>query len=420
MPSAADLQTGAPASVQSTFAWRARDSEGLVCSGTMTAGSAREVAASLRDDGRFVVSIRQSASGTADEAPTERGQARMNRDESIAFFRQLSVMLEAGVPISEALEAILRQSTEHGARTLIGRIQREVEAGESLSTALARRPRSFSPVVVSLIRAAEATGSLDVMARRAGEHLAKERRVVQQVRTALTYPGFMAGAGGVIILSLLAFVLPRFASIYESRSATLPLPTRVLMSSATFLREQWWWYLPLLGLAVIIVLAWSRSESARRQLDLVLLRLPVVRSVLVGAMVSRWTRTLSVLCSAGVNLVDAVSIVRGATRSHSQRELWDDVERSIRDGRPLAASLEESTLVPASVSAMISAGERSGRLPEVLVTIADCTEEDLESTVKRTTSLIEPAMIVALGLVVGMIALAMLLPVFGMSSMVSG
>lgn len=419
MPSVADLQPGG-ASIQSTFAWRARDAEGVVCSGTMAAGSASEVASSLRDEGRFVVSIRESASGTADVAPRDRREVRMKRDEAIAFFRQLSVMLEAGVPISEALDAILRQASENGARVMIGRIQEEVEAGEALSTALARRPRSFSPVVVSLIRAAEATGSLDVMARRAGEHLAKERRVIQQVRTALTYPGFMAGAGGLIILSLLVFVLPRFAAIYESRAATLPLPTRVLMASADFLRVQWWWYLPLLAGIVLVTMAWSRSDSARRHIDGLVLRLPVIRSVIIGAMVSRWTRTLSVLCSAGVNLVDAVSIVRGATNSPSQKELWDDVEGSIRDGRPLAASLEESALVPASVSAMISAGERSGRLPEVLITIADCSEEDLEATVKRTTSLIEPAMIVALGLVVGVIALAMLLPVFGMSGMVSG
>jgi type IV pilus assembly protein PilC len=174
-----------------------------------------------------------------------------------------------------------------------------------------------------------------------------------------------------------------------------------------------------LALGFLTVWAWSRTEQARRQIDSMFMSLPLLRSVMMGAMVSRWTRTLSVLCSAGVNLVDAVSIVRGATRSPLQKELWDEVERSIRDGRPLASALEESALVPPSVSAMISAGERSGRLPEVLVTIADCSEEDLETTVKRTTSLIEPALIVVLGLVVGLIALAMLLPVFGMSQVAS-
>ena len=419
MQSAADMHS-LDAGVQSTFAWRARDAEGGVCSGTMTAASENEVAARLRDEGRYVVSIRESASGTGDIAPSDRRSTRMKRDEAIGFFRQLSVMLEAGVPISEAMEAIVRQAPDNATRVLLARLQEEVEAGEALSTALARRPRSFSPVVVSLIRAAEATGTLDVMTRRAGEHLTKERRVNQQVRTALTYPGFMAGAGGLIILALLIFVLPRFASIYANRSASLPGPTQALLTAADFLRTQWWWYLPLMGVVAIVITGWSRTEAARRQIDSTLLSLPVVRSVVVGAMVSRWTRTLSVLCGAGVNLVDAVSIVRGATSSPSQKELWDDVENSIRDGRPLAASLEESTLVPPSVSSMISAGERSGRLPEVLVTIADCSEEDLETTVKRTTSLIEPALIVTLGLVVGMIALAMLLPVFGMGRAMAG
>lgn len=418
MQSAVD-QPGISSDANSTFAWRARDAEGVSCSGTMVAISPDEVANRLREEGRYVVSIRDSASGTGDVIVRDRKEVRMKRDEAIAFFRQISVMLSAGVPIAEALDAIVRQSGENVGRVLLARIQEEVESGEALSTSLARRPRTFSPVVVSLIRAAEATGSLDVMTRRAAEHLTKERRVVQQVRTAMTYPAFMAGAGGVIILALLLFVLPRFASIYANRAATLPAPTQILLSTAEFLRDQWWWYLPALGLAFLGTWGWSRTEQARRQIDSMIMRIPLLRNVMMGAMVSRWTRTLSVLCSAGVNLVDAVSIVRGATRSPLQKELWDDVERSIRDGRPLASALEESTLVPPSVSAMISAGERSGRLPEVLVTIADCSEEDLETTVKRTTSLIEPALIVVLGLVVGLIALAMLLPVFGMSQVAS-
>ena len=418
MPSGVD-HVLVPSDAQSTFAWRARDAEGVVCSGTMGAVSADEVAVRLREEGRYVVSIRESASGTGDVVTRDRREVKMKRDETIAFFRQISVMLSAGVPIAEALEAIVRQAGENSGRVLMARIQEEVESGEPLSTALARRPRTFSTVVVSLIRAAEATGSLDVMTRRAAEHLTKERRVLQQVRTAMTYPAFMAGAGGLIILALLVFVLPRFAAIYANRAATLPTPTRALLSAAEFLREQWWWYLPALGLTILVVCGWSRTEQARRHVDSMFMRLPLLRNVVIGAMVSRWTRTLSVLCSAGVNLVDAVSIVRSSTRSPLQKELWDEVERSIRDGRPLASALEESALVPPSVSAMISAGERSGRLPEVLVTIADCSEEDLETTVKRTTSLIEPALIVVLGLVVGLIALAMLLPVFGMSQVAS-
>lgn len=406
--------------IESTFAWRARDASGSLCSGTMSAVSADEVAARLRSDGRFVVAIRESASGMSEDVPKERRSMRLKRDASIAFFRQLSVMLAAGVSISEALDAIVRQTTDASVRGLIAKIQEEVESGDSLSNVLARRPRSFPTAVVSLMHAAEATGRLDEMARRAAEHLEKERRVRRQVRTALTYPSFMAGAGAVIILAMLIFVLPRFASIYASRAASLPWPTKVLLAVAEFIRTEWWWYLPLVGLVAAITALWSRSANAQRFFDQVLLQAPVVRDVVVGAMVSRWTRTMAVLCTAGVNLVDAVSIVRGSSQSPSQQALWHEVEDAIRDGRPLASALEDSVLVPPSVVAMISAGERSGRLPEVLSTIADCAEEDLEATVKRTTSLIEPVMIIVLGLFVGLIALAMLLPVFGMSRVVAG
>ena len=421
MPLAADqtfLSGQSPA--ESTYAWRARDVDGSISSGTLSAVSENEVASRLRSEGRFVISIRQSASGESEPVIQTNESIRFNRNDVIAFFRQLSVMLSAGVSISESLDAIVRQSTDSQRRDFILAIQSEVESGEAFSTVLSRRGRQFSLSVVSLIRAAEATGQLDVMTRRAAEHLEKDRRVRGQVKTAITYPAFMAVAGFGIIIALLVLVLPRFAAIYESKSALLPAPTRFLLEFSGFLRDEWLWYLPVIAVLLASTSLWARTESARRQIDTLAFRLPVVRKILLGAVVSRWTRTLSILTSAGVNLVDAVSILRESTASPCQHDLWDGVEASIRDGRSFASSLEESSLVPPSVSAMVAAGERSGRLSEVLETTADATEEDLDAIVKRATSLIEPAMIVSLGLVVGFIALAMLLPIFGMSQVVSG
>lgn len=405
---------------ESTYAWRARDADGSISSGTLSAVSENEVASRLRSEGRFVISIRQSASGESEPVIQMGHSRRFNRNDVITFFRQLSVMLSAGVSISESLDAIVRQSADTQRRDFILKIQSEVESGESFSTVLSRRGRQFPLSVVSLIRAAEATGQLDVMTRRAAEHLEKDRRVRGQVKTAITYPAFMAVAGFGIIVALLVLVLPRFAAIYESKSALLPGPTRFLLEFSGFLRSEWYWYLPAIAGILALASFWARTEGARRRIDSLVFRIPVVRKVLLGAIVSRWSRTLSILTSAGVNLVDAVSILRGSTSSPSQHDLWDGVEASIRDGRSFASSLEESTLVPPSVAAMVAAGERSGRLAEVLETTADATEEDLDAIVKRVTALIEPAMIVSLGLVIGFIALAMLLPIFGMSQVVSG
>ena len=419
MQHAAELSTSAHG-IESTFAWRARDTDGAVFSGTMSAVSQTEVAHRLRSDGRFVISIRESATGTLQDAPVDRFRPKMKRADTISFFRQLSVMLSAGVSISEALDAVVMQSLDSNRRTFLAQIQEEVESGDSFSTVLARRPRTFPLAILSLIKAAEATGSLDAMARRAAEHLEQERRVIRQVKTALTYPAFMGVAGCAIITTLLLLVLPRFASIYESRAATLPAPTRLLLDGSTFIREQWWWYLPVGLVGFTITVLWFRTESAQRTIEGLMLRIPVVRQVILGAMVSRWTRTLAILSSAGVNLVDAVSILRVGTSSPVQRSLWDEVEAAIRDGHTLSSSLDDSPIVPPGVAAMVAAGERSGRLPEVLETMADASEEDLDLVVKRTTSLLEPAMIVLLGLIVGFIALAMLMPIFGMSRVVSG
>ena len=406
--------------LESTFAWKARDPDGAVCSGTMSAVSLDDVANRLRTDGRFVISIRESASGTFQVASDDQSRPRMKRSDTIGFFRQLSVMLSAGVSISEALDATVLQATDSSRRAFLVRIQEEVESGDSFSNVLARRPRIFPLAIISLIKAAEATGSLDSMTRRAAEHLEKERRVIRQVKTALTYPAFMGIAGFAIIVTLLLLVLPRFAAIYESRSATLPAPTKILLGTSEFIRESWWWYLPIAAVVFAVLGIWFRTESARRSIEALMLRIPVIRQVILGAMVSRWTRTLAILSSAGVNLVDAVSILRVGTSSPLQQDLWDDVESSIRDGRTLSSSLDGSPVVPPGVTAMVAAGERSGRLAEVLETMADASEEDLDGIVKRTTSLLEPAMIVLLGLIVGFIALAMLMPIFGMSRVVTG
>ena len=406
--------------LESTFAWKARDSDGSVCSGTMTALSRDDVANRLRSDGRFVISIRDSASGTLHVAPSGQFRPRLKRSDTIAFFRQLSVMLSAGVSISEALDATVQQATDSSRQGFLAAVQEEVESGDPFSSVLARRPRVFPLAIISLIKAAEATGSLDSMTRRAAEHLEKERRVIRQVKTALTYPAFMGIAGFSIIVTLLLLVLPRFASIYESRSATLPTPTKMLLNASEFMREAWWWYLPTAAAVFALLALWFRTESARRSVEAVMLRLPVIRQVILGAMVSRWTRTLAILSSAGVNLVDAVSILKVGTSSPLQQDLWDEVEASIRDGRTLSSSLDGSPVIPPGISAMVAAGERSGRLSEVLETMADASEEDLDGIVKRTTSLLEPAMIVLLGLLVGFIALAMLMPIFGMSRVVNG
>ena len=406
--------------LESTFAWKARDTDGSVCSGTMSAVSHNDVANRLRSDGRYVISIRESATGTGHVVAADRFRPKLNRTDTISFFRQISVMLSAGVSISEALDAAVKQAADSSRRSFLAQIQEEVESGDSFSSVLARRPRTFPLAILSLIKAAEATGSLDSMTHRAAQHLEQERRVIRQVKTALTYPAFMGLAGCAIIVTLLLFVLPRFASIYEARSATLPAPTKFLLNTSGFIREEWWWYLPLAIAGAVFIGLWSRTESARRSIEAVLLRLPVIRQVLLGAMVSRWTRTLSILSAAGVNLVDAVSILRVGTSSPMQQDLWDDVESSIRDGHTLSSSLDESPIVPPGITAMVAAGERSGRLSDVLETMADASEEDLDVVVKRTTSLLEPAMIVLLGLIVGFIALAMLMPIFGMSKVVSG
>jgi type IV pilus assembly protein PilC len=216
------------------------------------------------------------------------------------------------------------------------------------------------------------------------------------------------------------FVLPRFASIYEAQAASLPLPTMVLLGLSNFLLTQYLYYGPVLFVATVLLVIWLRSQSSRRTLDWLRLNMPVLGMMYRQLYVTRMSRTMGTLLAAGVSLLDIIDICRGVTNNVYYDQLWDSVTQSIREGKQFSDALTGCPFMPANVVSMISSGERSGRLAEVMDRIASFSEEELESAIKQATSYIEPIMIVTMGLLVGGIALALLLPVFNMGRVITG
>ncbi len=410
---------------QSTYAYKARTSTGEIVRGTMVATSADEVGSKLRADGQFVFEIEASpltAVAQLDEEQLRRNEAakRVRREDVIAFCAQLSVMLETGVPLAEAMNSFKKQAARQEFRRVLEVVSDDIDSGEPLSDAMAKWPRVFPGMMVSLMKASEASGTLSTMLGRVGEYMNKERKTIKQIKGALAYPIFMMSSGVAITIFLMSFVLPRFASIYESRSASLPGPTRFLLTISEFITTQYYWYLPTLVALVLLLVFWLRRKSGRRTLDWLRLHVPLICFMYSNLYMTRASRTMATLLSAGVNVLDVIDICRGVTRNFYYERLWDSMERGVREGRQISDAVFKSDIVPSNVASMIAAGERSGRLADVMETIAEFAQEELDSSVARVTQFIEPAMIVFMGLIIGGVATALLLPIFNMGRLMAG
>jgi type IV pilus assembly protein PilC len=410
---------------QSTYAYKARTAAGEVVAGTLVATSADDVSARLRAEGQFVFEIDASPMrvlADLDEQQIRRNEAakRVRRDDVIAFCQQLSVMLETGVPLAEALDAFRRQTARPEFRQVLEVLADDIDSGEPLSAAMEKWPRVYPGMMISLMKASEASGTMSTMLGRVGDYLAKDRRTVKQIKGALGYPLFMMASGVAITIFLMSFVLPRFARIYEQRQASLPGPTKFLLSISEFITTQYLWYGPVTLFLLIFLAIWVKRPLGRRMLDWTRLRIPGIRTMYTHLYVTRVTRTMATLLSAGVNVLDVIDICRGVTGNVYYNDLWNSMERGVREGRQISDAVFKTALVPPNVASMMAAGERSGQLPEVMAKISDFSQEELDGSVSKVTTYIEPIMIVFMGVVIGGVATALLLPIFNMGRVMSG
>ncbi len=404
-----------------TWSWQARDATGRLLRGTQAAADAAEVASRLRAEGRIVLSIDRAMRDGIQSAVKRRPFAgRVSSAAVASFIRQLSVMLDAGVPVVEAIEVVRLQTADQRLSGELAVVRDEVENGGSLSDAFAKFPSTFPPVAVGLVRAAEAVGDLSGMFEQLADWLQREQRIRRQVRSALAYPVLLAIVGSLITILLVTFVMPRFEAIYAQRSADLPPLTEAVLGVGRFITAGWKVWVPSLAVAVAFGGFARRTRFVHRMLEHIRFDAPLLRSVIRPADLARATRTLGVLLTAGVPLLDAITICRGLSPWSRWSRFWDRIEEGARNGDGIADRFEGGDLVPGSARAMIAAGERSGRLPAVLNRVADAADEDLEVAVKRVSVMLEPLAIVVLGSVIGIVAIALLLPVFKMSTIAGG
>jgi type IV pilus assembly protein PilC len=412
-----------------TFAWRARDTQGRELSGSQVAVNESEVAGDLRSKGLYVTAIDpepllqgdiEQVKTSRTEIATAMSQRKVKRDDVIAFCQQLAVMLETGVPLSESLDALGKQTKQKEFKIVVEGIYREVQGGDPLSVALSRRRRVFPRIVVSLVRASELSGTMPLMLERVATYLSSERKTIREVKGAMTYPMIMGFTAVVVTSLIVTLILPRFANIYEMRSASLPWPTKALLTVSDLLLSNWMYWIPALVSMIVAAVIWYKTPSGRSTVDWLKLKLPIFGPMFAQLYTTRASRTLSTLLAAGVGVLDAIGICRDVTDNVHFDKLWNDMEDNVRNGGAMSDAAFRSKYVPSYVASMMSSGERAGRLSQVMDRVAAFTDEELESRVKKLGSMIEPIMILVMGTVVGGVAIAMLLPIFSMSKVISG
>jgi len=401
------------------FTYTARDSHGAATSGTIQAASVAEASQLLRADGKYPTAVHAVLD---EDAPANAIGARgkkISRGDVIQFSTQLAIMVETGVTLSEALDCIAQQCEKPDVKELVEDVARHVQGGGDFSTALSRHPRSFPRLYVALIKASEKSGLLGKLIVRATNYLKDEQDTLRRVRGALTYPAIMLTFAVSVTIFLLAFVLPRFASIYAGKGAALPLPTKILMSMSDFVVNQWMWLITAVVGAVVLGSLYFRSSGGRRVKDFIQLNVPLMGGMFRKMHLARSLRMVGTMAGAGINLVECVNTAHDLCENSYYQELWEQVSEKIQHGKQLSEPMFQSPLVPRGVSQMIHSAEKSGKLAMVMEQVAGYAEQELKDKIAELTRYIEPIMIIAMGIIIGGVALALLLPIFTMSRVVA-
>ncbi len=390
-----------------TFTYTARAVNGELKTATIDAPSREEVVAQLRRQRMSVVKVDEETKKTK-----ARGTIKMR--DIVIFTRQFSTMINAGLPLVQALDILAKQTENKVLADVTRAVVFDVESGHTVADALGKHPNAFSELYVNMVAAGEAGGILDTILMRLATFMEKNDALIRKVKGAMIYPGVIMSVAAIAIAVLLIFVIPVFESMFASVGLALPLPTRIVIGMSRFLKGYWWAIGAGLGGGAWLLKRYYASPSGKLNIDKMLLKMPVLGDVLRKSAVSRFTRTLGTLISSGVSILDGLEITAKTAGNRVIQDAIMQSRASIAGGDTIAAPLQKSAVFPPMVISMIAVGEQTGGLDEMLSKIADFYDEEVDAAVSGLLSLLEPIMIVFLGVVVGGMVVAMYLPIFDM------
>src|SRR3954466_9411498 len=389
-----------------SYTYTARDAKGELKSATVDATSREEAISQLKKQRLNVIKI--------DEAAKKKKPGKVPTRQIVIFTRQFSTMINSGLPLVQAMGILADQSEDNNLRQITKQVVFDVESGNTVADALRKHPKAFSELYVNMVAAGEAGGILDTILMRLAVFMEKNDALVRKVKGAMIYPSVIMGVAAIAITILLVFVIPTFSTMFASANIPLPLPTRLVIGLSKALKSYWWVVVAGAFALFTVIRKYYATSDGKLNIDRLLLKAPVLGDVLRKSAVSRFTRTLGTLISSGVSILDGLEITAKTSGNRVIQDAIMESRASIAGGETIAAPLKKSQVFPPMVISMIAVGEQTGGLDEMLSKIADFYDEEVDAAVSGLLALMEPVMIVFLGVVVGGMVVAMYLPIFDM------
>ena len=401
----------ASASKQITYLWEGKDKIGKVIKGEMRAAGDSFVSATLRRQGITVTKVKKQSSFAKKGKVTDK--------DITLFTRQLATMMKAGVPLLQAFDIVGKGHSNPAVAKLLGDIKADVETGSSLSASFRKYPLYFDNLFCNLVGAGEQAGILDTLLDRLATYKEKIMAIKGKIKSALFYPISIIVVAFVITAVIMIFVIPAFKELFDGFGADLPAPTLIVMAISTFFVSYWWAIFGAIGGGFwFFFYTWKRSEKMQSTMDRLMLKLPVIGAIIRKATIARFSRTLSTMFSAGVPLVEALDSVAGAAGNRVYYDATKRIQSEISTGTSLTVAMQNTNVFPNMVLQMTAIGEESGALDSMLSKVADFYEGEVDDAVDAMSSLMEPVIMVVLGVLIGGLVIAMYLPIFKMGQVV--
>jgi type IV pilus assembly protein PilC len=395
------------------FAFTAKAQTGQTVTGVRSAESEMSLVSVLRKENLVVIAVAPAASSS--KVRTAR-KGKVKTKHLAVLCRQLSAMLEAGLPVLTSLEGISDQIDNPTLAAVLKEASADIEAGSTLSQALAKHPRVFSILFTAMVKAGEESGALPSVLGRLGDYLEARDALASKIKSASAYPAFIAGFFVIAVAGIMLFLIPQFEKIFADFALDLPPLTKFLMATSRFIGNNLIWEILFLAVGGYVFWRWKATPAGRRKIDQVMLKAPVLGKLVLKASVARFSRTLGTLMQNGVSVVAALEIVGETSGNMIVKEAIDNVTAGVVNGSTISEKLAESPVFPKMVVSMVAAGEGSGSLPQMLDKISDFYTREVDDAIAGLTSMIEPALIVGLGGVVTVVVLAIYLPIFKMAT----
>ncbi|HEX3868338.1 MAG TPA: type II secretion system F family protein [Gemmatimonadaceae bacterium] len=390
------------------FTYTARAINGDLKTATIDAPNRDEVVKQLKMQRLNLVKIDEGS------AQKKKRMGAIKMRDIVIFTRQFSTMINSGLPLVQALDILAMQSENPALKDVTRQVVFDVESGNTVSDALRKHPKAFTELYVNMVAAGEAGGILDTILMRLAVFMEKNDALIRKVKGAMIYPSVIMTVAAIAIIVLLIFVIPTFQTMFASANIALPLPTRIVIAASHFLKSYWYVIIAVIVVALFLIRRYYATPEGKLVIDRLLLKAPVLGDVLRKSAVSRFTRTLGTLISSGVSILDGLEITAKTSGNRVIQDAIMESRASIAGGETIAAPLKKSQVFPPMVISMISVGEQTGGLDEMLTKIADFYDEEVDAAVSGLLALMEPVMIVFLGVVVGGMVIAMYLPIFDM------